>query len=86
MEFLNSWHIILTGHSRHFNYSKIIEKFRTKSLKGVLKDRKIKYQVNKMWKKEAIMKSKITICVVLLIITIASMGCTAKQDRSQQDS
>jgi hypothetical protein len=32
------------------------------------------------------MKSKITICVVLLIITIASMGCTAKQDRSQQDS
>ena len=32
------------------------------------------------------MKSKITICVVLLSITIASMGCTAQQDGSQQDS
>jgi uncharacterized protein len=32
------------------------------------------------------MKSKITICVVLLSITIASLGCTSQSDRSQQNS
>jgi fermentation-respiration switch protein FrsA (DUF1100 family) len=36
--------------------------------------------------KEAIMKRKIMICVVLLSITIAGMGCTAQQDGSQQNS
>jgi len=32
------------------------------------------------------MKSKIVICIVLLIITIAGLGCTSQPDRSQQDS
>lgn len=32
------------------------------------------------------MKSKIIICVVLLSITIASLGCTSQSDRSQQNS
>jgi hypothetical protein len=39
---------MLTRNSRHLNYNKQPIEFRTKSLKEVLKDRKIKYQMNKM--------------------------------------
>ncbi len=32
------------------------------------------------------MRSKVTICLVLLIITIMSLGCTFQPDGQQQDS
>ncbi len=36
--------------------------------------------------REVLMRSKIAICVVLLSIVIAGLGCTSQTDRSQQDS